>query len=218
MATRLLAIFFLVAAPLTNAWTFADRLLGRAPSLSVYQHRTPSFVARQFAPLPLDQETLFTSNDTPDRDQDVLDLVETIVRAADGRKADDIVALHVAPVTSLTRYVIVCTGNSRPQNQAIANAVKKDVQDHFSLVPGIAGVPEGTAESGWMLLDYGTVMVHVMTPKSRLYYTVESQWREKGALALDLDGMLLPNAPEKTSGSVLVDEESLSQDVDPFWS
>ena len=37
------------------------------------------------------------------------------------------------------------------------------------------GVPEGSADSGWILLDYGEVMVHIMTPKSRLFYDIEGQ-------------------------------------------
>ena len=39
------------------------------------------------------------------------------------------------------------------------------------------GVPEGSADSGWILLDYGEVMVHIMTPKSRLFYDIEGQVR-----------------------------------------
>ncbi|EEC46330.1 predicted protein, partial [Phaeodactylum tricornutum CCAP 1055/1] len=97
-------------------------------------------------------------------------------QAADGRKADDIVVLHVGNVSTLTSFLVLLSGNSRPQNQAIAAAIVKDVQERYALTPGGSGVPEGSAESGWMLLDYGNVMVHVMTPKSRLYYNVEGQW------------------------------------------
>ena len=70
--------------------------------------------------------------------------------------------------------------NCRPQNQPIAAAITKDAQEAFDgMKPGGTGVPEGSPESGWMVLDYGSVMVHIMTPKSRLYYNVEGQWRDK---------------------------------------
>ena len=97
------------------------------------------------------------------------DLVRCIARAADGRKAENIVALRVSPVTTLTNFLVIVSGNSRPQNQAIAAAIRNDVSEQFDVRPLGSGVPEGTAESGWMLLDYGDVMVHIFTPRSRLY-------------------------------------------------
>ena len=102
-----------------------------------------------------------------------LELVRTIVKAGDGRKAEDIVGLQVAQVSTLTSFMVFLSGNSRPQNQAIAAAIADDVEEKFGLVRN----PQGTADSGWMVLDYGSVMVHIMTPKSRLFYNVEGQVR-----------------------------------------
>lgn len=53
------------------------------------------------------------------------------------------------------------------------------------------GIPEGSADSGWILLDYGDVMVHVMTPKSRLFYDMEGVWRKRGGESLDLSNVLV---------------------------
>merc|ERR1711976_170272 len=91
---------------------------------------------------------------------------------------------------------VICCGNSRPQNQAIAAAIKDDVEEEFEGEYCLLGngVPEGNADSGWILMDYGDVMVHIMTPKSRLFYDIEGQWREKGGEYLDLSDVLLPNA------------------------
>lgn len=81
---------------------------------------------------------------------------------------------------------MIVSGTSRPQNQAIAAAIVKDVEETFvDESTGVGkrclgkGVPEGTADSGWILIDYGDVMVHVMTPKSRLFYDLEGQVRLK---------------------------------------
>ena len=110
--------------------------------------------------------------DLPDLTDDLV-LVRSIVKAGDGRKAEEIVGLQVAQVSTLTSYMVFLSGNSRPQNQAIAAAIADQVEEEF----GIHKNPQGTADSGWMVLDYGSVMVHIMTPKSRLFYDVEGQVR-----------------------------------------
>jgi len=151
---------------------------------------------------------------TPEEDE-LADLVRCIVRAADGRKADNIVALRVSSVSTLTTFVVISSGNSRPQNQAIAAAIKDDVSSEFDLLPGSTGVPEGSAESGWMVLDYGGVICHVMTPKSRLYYNIEGQWEDKGGEQMDLSGVIIPNTIDQRSEGSLT--EGVEED-DPFWS
>jgi ribosome-associated protein len=152
-------------------------------------------------------------------DDDSLALVETIVKAADGRKADDIVALNVAGITTMTRYLVIVSGNSRPQNQAIANAVRIQVEEVFDgMRPGATGVPEGSADSGWMVLDYGSVMLHIMTPKSRLYYNVQGQWTAKGGVPVDVSGYLVPNAPPAAAVTDNAADNAASAEQDPFWS
>jgi ribosome-associated protein len=181
-------------------------------------------------PPPSTIETSLTSPDAydipivPVLDDDTLQLVHTIVKAADGRKAENIVALYVAHITTLTSVLVVVSGNSRPQNQAICAAIR-------SAVPNSTGMTEGTAESGWMILDYGSVMVHVMTPKSRLFYNVEGKWKHRvprledptvtsTAIPLDVSEVLIPNSVAATRNNEAAapqrkeDEEA----VDPFWS
>lgn len=155
-------------------------------------------------------------------DDELADLVRCIVQSADGRKADNIVAMRVSKVTTITSFVIIATGNSRPQNQAISAVVKDDVNEAFGLLPGSTGVPEGSADSGWTVLDYGSVMVHVMTPKSRLFYNVEGKWKDQGAEYMDITEAILPNGPvpgaggddDENAGTM----ENLSEEEDPFWS
>lgn len=150
------------------------------------------------------------------------------------RKATDIVAMRVTHVTSLTNFVIVVSGTSRPQNQAIANSIKTDVEELYDGKRCLGkGIPEGSADSGWILLDYGEVMVHVMTPKSRLFYDMEGQWSERGGEYLDLSDVLVDelNGPISNNNVVgLLDEEEEEEEMtmrerldvekeeDPFWS
>mmetsp|Transcript_9397 Transcript_9397/g.15088 ORF Transcript_9397/g.15088 Transcript_9397/m.15088 type:complete len:245 (-) Transcript_9397:52-786(-) len=152
---------------------------------------------------------------TPEQDE-LADLVLSIVRAADARKAENIVALRVSKVSTVTSFVVIVTGNSRPQNQAIAASIKDDVQELYGMLPGSTGVPEGSPDSGWTVLDYGSVMVHVMTPKSRLFYNVEGQWKDKGGEYMNLAEAVLPNSAveEKKAGTM----QGLSAEEDPFWS
>lgn len=156
-------------------------------------------------------------------------LIRTIVRAADLRKASDVVALRVTQCTSVTDFVVIASGTSRPQNQAIAAAVADDVAEGYDGKRCLGkGVPEGTADSGWILLDYGEVMVHVMTPKSRLFYDMEGQWRERGGEEMDLSDVLLDEAPDEKGKDVMEGGEDgglsmkerldVQKEEDPFWS
>ena len=156
-------------------------------------------------------------------------LVHCIALAADMRKATDIAALRVTRCTTITEFVILVSGTSRPQNQAIAAAVANDVAEMFDGKRCIGnGVPEGTADSGWILLDFGEVMVHVMTPKSRLFYDLEGQWRERGGEYMDLSGVLPDGAPDEEKKDALGEQENdmlsmrerldVQKEDDPFWS
>jgi ribosome-associated protein len=163
---------------------------------------------------PMDSMVGDEPSKVPPEQDELADLVRCVARAADGRKADDIVAMRVSGVSTMTSFVVIVSGNSRPQNQAIAAAVKNDVKDQYDMTPGSGGVPEGDAQSGWIVLDYGSIMCHVMTPKSRLFYNVEGQWKDKGGEYMDLSDILIPNSMESSVGKM----EGMSKNEDPFWS
>lgn len=159
----------------------------------------------------------------PPEDDELAPLVRTIAKAADMRKAENIIAMRISKVSTVCSFVIICTGNSRPQNQAIAAAIQNDVRETFEDDVALKGngVPEGTADSGWILLDFGDVMVHVMTPKSRLFYDIEGQWREKGAEYMNLNDILLPNSLADQTKSAMGGTTASRQEEeeeDPFWS
>jgi ribosome-associated protein len=168
-------------------------------------------------------QELFSNPAVPVLEDETLQLVHTIVKAADGRKAENIVALYVAHITTLTSVLVVVSGNSRPQNQAICAAIR-------TAVPDTTCTTEGTAESGWMILDYGSVMVHVMTPKSRLFYNVEGKWKQRvprlddptittTAIPLDVSEVLIPNsATVAQNNDAAIEQRKEDEAVDPFWS
>lgn len=143
------------------------------------------------------------------------------------RKASDIVAMRVTQCTSLTNFVVIVSGTSRPQNQAIASAIANDVEELYDGKRCLGkGVPEGSADSGWILLDYGEVMVHVMTPKSRLFYDMDGQWKERGGEDMDLTdvlvdemtGLTLEEGNGEGDGLSMKERLDVEAEDDPFWS
>mmetsp|Transcript_8723 Transcript_8723/g.23549 ORF Transcript_8723/g.23549 Transcript_8723/m.23549 type:complete len:248 (-) Transcript_8723:162-905(-) len=154
----------------------------------------------------------------PPEQDELADMVRCIVEAGDLRKAEDIIAMRVSAISTLTSFIVILSGNSRPQNSAITAAIQNAMSETYDLLPGSTGVPEGSAESGWMVLDYGSIIAHVMTPKSRLFYNVEGKFRDEGGEYMDLSSVILPNAPEDVVGGAAAGTDFQQPEDDPFWS
>jgi ribosome-associated protein len=103
-----------------------------------------------------------------------LDLARRIVELAEDKKAADIVLLELAPITSLTDYFVICSGGSERQLDAIADGIISTLRDEKIKPIG----REGTPASHWVLVDYGSVIVHIFTPPEREYYGLEKHWSE----------------------------------------
>ena len=88
------------------------------------------------------------------------------------RLASDIVMLDMEGVSLLADYFILCNAESAPQFRAILDEIDKQAK--------AAGARrlhlEGEAESGWILADYGSVVVHIFDPQLWLYYDLEGLW------------------------------------------
>ncbi len=100
-------------------------------------------------------------------------LVQTIFQAADDRKGDDIQVLDVSEVSYLADYFVIVTGFSRTQVKAIADAILEKVETHYNKSPLRV---EGQAESSWIVMDYGDVIVHIFLPQEREFYNLEAFW------------------------------------------
>jgi ribosome-associated protein len=95
------------------------------------------------------------------------------VRAAQDKKADDIVVLSLSSICSFTDYFVICTGNSARQVQAIADNIEEKL-GKSSLGPSHL---EGYSRGEWVLMDYVDFVVHVFSPKAREFYDLERLWR-----------------------------------------
>jgi ribosome-associated protein len=116
-----------------------------------------------------------TANTTNARlsEDDSYALALTIAQAADDRKGGDIVLLKVADVSYLTDYFVIVTGFSNAQVRAIARSIEDQVAEEWQRLPRQT---PGQAEGGWVLLDYGDVIVHVFMPQEREFYNLEAFW------------------------------------------
>lgn len=89
------------------------------------------------------------------------------------RLAADILLLDVAEVTLLADYFVLCTANSERQINALVGDLSKQLKAEVGRPFGI----EGQTESGWVLLDYGDVVVHVLSKEMREFYALEELWK-----------------------------------------
>ena len=90
------------------------------------------------------------------------------------KKAEDIVLLDLRNVALIADYFVICNGQSGRQLKAIADAVSKGIKDLGQLALSV----EGASDSGWVLVDFGAVVVHIFSPELRQYYKLEELWHE----------------------------------------
>jgi ribosome-associated protein len=102
---------------------------------------------------------------------------ETLARlaaeACDDRKAVDIRLIRVEEISSLADWFVICNGLTDVQVRAIARSVEDTLEQEAGRLPLRR---EGQSEGRWVVLDYGELIVHVLTPQERAYYDLESFW------------------------------------------
>ena len=99
--------------------------------------------------------------------------VEKIVKVLDNKKAEEIKVIKISELTVMADYFIIANGNSNTHVRALAEEVEYALNQAGEKPRNI----EGRA-TGWILLDYGSVMVHVFTPRDRDYYNLERLWQD----------------------------------------
>ena len=156
------------------------------------------------------------SSAVPLAEDPLVPMIEDIIRAADKRKAKNMKAIRIEHLTEVTTFMVIVEGNSRPQNQAIANAIEEEVLLNHQEQP----TKEGDAASGWVLLDYASVIVHIMTPQMRNFYKLEKRWKD--AEEMNITPLLLPDVATGGSYDSSEDNEFFEnvaeeEEEDPFW-
>jgi len=103
-----------------------------------------------------------------------LELARRIVELAEDKKAADIVLLDLAGLTTIADYFIICSGGSERQLGAIADGILEALRAEKVRPIGREGQPA----SHWVLVDFGSVVVHIFTPPERDFYQLEKHWSE----------------------------------------
>ena len=91
---------------------------------------------------------------------------------ASDKKAADIVVLDIQGITPIADYFVICSGDTARQINAVAEALQESLKKEGRLALRI----EGTSDSGWLLMDYGDVVVHIFGPGVRDQYHLERLW------------------------------------------
>ena len=102
-----------------------------------------------------------------------LQLAMAAARTADENRGEDIVVLDMRGITPVFDYFVIATGNSRRQLHAISEEIDRCLEQELG--DKRMGI-EGYNESRWILLDYGTVVIHLFDAETRDFYALEQFW------------------------------------------
>jgi ribosome-associated protein len=97
-----------------------------------------------------------------------------IVDKLEEHQATEIVMLDLREITPLADYFVICTTDSERQARALQEILREELKrDHKTLPLSTEGEPS----SGWTLLDYNSVVVHIFSQQAREYYRLEELWK-----------------------------------------
>ena len=102
------------------------------------------------------------------------EIVKLAVKAMDDKKAEDIKVIRIGEVSSVADYFVIANGTNPSQVEAIVDAVDEELAKN-----SISAIrTEGLRSSGWILMDYGDVVIHIFSKEDRLFYDLERIWRD----------------------------------------
>ena len=114
-----------------------------------------------------------------------LELAKVAAYAADDKKATDLVLLDLSSKTDVCDYFLICTGANPRQVDAIVDEIREKVGANCGVSPLSC---EGREGLSWVLVDYGSVVVHVFRRETREFYRLEALWADAPRVELGLEG------------------------------
>ena len=105
---------------------------------------------------------------------DSRDFAITAARALDKKQAEDVLVIDIGEKSSFADYLILASGS----NERLIAALVDDAEDQLAKEDLIVKSIEGTKESGWILMDYGDIVVNVLTKDMREKYNIEKVWAD----------------------------------------
>ena len=102
----------------------------------------------------------------------ISNIKKNVLNALEDIKAFDIVSIDIRKQASIADYIIIASANSSRQAKALADNIKDRMQKINIPLIGI----EGESGSEWVLVDLGDIIIHIMTPTSRMHFNLEELW------------------------------------------
>jgi ribosome-associated protein len=102
------------------------------------------------------------------------DALKIAAKAADDKKAHDLVAMDITEIASFANHFLLCTGDSSRQMQAIADEIEAKLKA-IGIRPSHV---EGYQNAEWILMDYLDLVIHIFSKDARIYYDLERLWRD----------------------------------------
>lgn len=103
-----------------------------------------------------------------------LDVAHSIVDAVERKKGSDILVLDLRSISVIADFFVIATGDNERQIKAIADQIFEDLKEQGKSPYR----KEGSPASGWVIVDYADVVVHIFSPQERAYYQLERLWSE----------------------------------------
>ena len=101
--------------------------------------------------------------------------LSTLLKSLDDTQANDVTVIDVSKQTTITDFMIICSGRSSRHVKAIASQIMELMK-----TAGLPAINCNGMESGeWALIDFGDFIVHVMQPDSRDFYNLEGLWQDR---------------------------------------
>lgn len=109
---------------------------------------------------------------------DPVEIARTVAEVASDRLASDIAVLDIRELTTIADVFVICSADNVRQLNALREELVSQMREHDVSPRRI----EGVAETGWVLMDYGDVVVHLFTVEQRDFYRLEDLWAEAPTL------------------------------------
>ena len=113
-----------------------------------------------------------------------LEMAHEVIKTLDAKKAVNIRALQTAGVTSVADYFVICTANSTTHIKTLSDEIQKAMEEKGEHALHVEGYRSG----GWVLVDYGCVIVHLFLKEIREFYALERLWGD--APELDISNLI----------------------------
>ncbi|EKR64875.1 MULTISPECIES: ribosome silencing factor [Leptospira] len=122
-------------------------------------------------------------NPAPKQSPTTKEVLQVIYDIMADKKCEEISVLNLESVNSYLSFFVICTVNSAVQANAVAREIRKTLKE-YKLTHKEADKTGASATSGWTLLDFGEIIIHIMTPEKREYYNLDRLWRDAKRMEL----------------------------------